>query len=189
MGNRVLSALVLLGLAQAPIAGASHDAPFKAVSVTTDLVRAHTPCSAPNAVHDRVVVLQNACAPGTPLSAYGYGPAGQGKAQIRLVGTGVKMRFELKDVRTSTNLPADGVVFAGRLSIRLTDDGCSSASSCTVETTLGIQIPCAAGRCVAKTVYSDLFLPVGLGGAAEITQIDVLDDAGDRFATQGILLH
>jgi hypothetical protein len=38
-------------------------------------------------------------------------------------------------------------------------------------------------------VYPDVLFVSGLSGAAEVTQIDLLDDAGNRFATQGILLH
>jgi hypothetical protein len=72
--------------------------------------------------------------------------------------------------------------------MRLTDDGCSSAPSCTVETSLAVLIPSREGRCFTNTTYPDWFLPVGLGASAEI-HVDVLDDSATRFATQGILLH
>ena len=183
-----LCVLGLAALVGAP-ARATHDAPSSAKTVKTDLVRAYAECTTPNDVHDLVTVFAFACSPATPLSAYTFGPQGQGKAQVQLASDGIKFRFAVRDVRTAADAAADGVVFKGRVRIRFTDHGCSAAPSCTVETFFSIDVPCAGGTCSASVVYPDVLFVSGLSGAAEVPQIDVLDDAGNRFATQGILLH
>lgn len=183
-----LCALALTGLMVAPVA-ADHDTPRAAKSIKADLVRAYAECAAPNDVHDQVTVFASACSPAAPLSSYRFGPQGQGMAQVRLVPGGIKYRFTVKDVRTAADAPADGVVFRGRLHLRMTDHGCSGAPSCTVETFLTADLPCNAGSCAASLFHADELFVAGLGGAVEVTRIDVLDDAGNRFATQGLLLH
>ena len=124
---------------------------------------------------------------GGAVLEYAFGPAGRGRAQVRRVANGIKLRFDVRDVRTAADAPVDGVEFAGRVYVRLTDDGCSAAPSCTLETFF--RSASRARRGAAKSTCSIplVLLPVGLGGAAEITQIDVLDDTGNRFATAGFL--
>lgn len=173
----------------AVVANASHDVPRKAAAIRVGLVRAHDACTVPNAVHDEVVIFGSACAPAVPLSAYAFGSRGQGKAQVQRVADGIALRFALTDVRTAGDSPVDGVTFAGRVLLRLTDDGCSSAASCTVELFIQIDVPCVNGRCYHSQTYPNAFLPVGLNGSAEVLQVDVLDDAGNRFATNGLLLN
>lgn len=180
-----LAATVVL-LASA--AHADHDLPAQAAKAKVDLVRAYAPCTAPNDVHDQIVVFAQACSPAAPLSPYRFGAGGKGKAQIQRVNTGIKLRFDLRDVRAIDDQPANGVEFSGRLGMRVTDHGCSTAPSCTIETWLQIGVSCSGGRCIGSTLFPVLFLPVGLDGAVEITQVDVLDDAGNRFATAGILM-
>ena len=186
--HRDATALVvaLFVLAALP-AAADHDAPSKARGIDVDLVRAHAACTAPNDIHDRVAVFPSACSPAAPFSSYAFGPAGRGRAQVRRVANGIKLRFDVRDVRTAADAPVDGVEFAGRVYVRLTDDGCSAAPSCTLETFFQVSAPCKAGRCQVNLLYPSVLLAVGLGGAAEITQIDVLDDTGNRFATAGFL--
>lgn len=171
------------------VAIASHDVPRKATSMKVDLVRANAACTTPNAVHDQVVVFASACAPAVPLSGYTFGPDGRGKASLRMNSNGIDMRFALTDVLTDGNLPADGVTFHGRADLRLTDHGCSGHLSCTVETSVSIDVPCVQGRCFGMQTYPYIFLPVGLEGSAEVLRIDVIDDTGDRFATHGLLLE
>lgn len=183
LGVLGVTALVTLPAAAAP------NTPRKAKSIKTDLVRAYAECSAPNDTHDLVTVFAAACAPAVPLSPYAFGPQGQGTAQVQLVGNGIRYRFDVKDVRTAADAPADGVVFTGRVHLRLTDAGCSGSPACTVETFVGIDVPCTAGSCRANVRYPDVLFVAGLGGAVEVTRIDLLDDAGNRFATQGIRLH
>jgi hypothetical protein len=187
--DRVLLLILAMGAAYPMVVNASHDVPHKSAGIRVGLVRAHDPCAVPNAVHDQVVVFSSACAPAVPFSAYTFGPRGQGKVQVRRVGDGIQMRFVLTDVLTVGDDPADNVTFSGRAALRLTDHGCSSAPSCTVETGLSMDIPCVNGRCFASQVYPDLFLPVGLEASAEVLQVDVLDGSDNRFATQGFLLN
>ena len=182
--------LILTALAVHPlVANASHDVPRRAAGIKLGLVRAHQACTVPNAVHDQVVVFNAACAPAAPLSTYSFGPQGQGKALVQTVAGGVELRFALTNVHTAADAPADGVMFAGRVFLRLTDDGCSSAAACTVETSISVDIPCVRGRCFTNSIFPNLILPVGLNGSAEVLGVDVLDDFGDRFATQGLLLN
>ena len=127
--HRDATALVvaLVVLAALP-AAADHDAPSKAGGIDVDLVRAHSACTAPNDIHDRVAVFSSACSPAAPFSTYAFGPAGKGRAQVRRVANGIKLRFDVQDVRTAAgDAPVAGVEFAGRVYVRLTDDGCSAA--------------------------------------------------------------
>lgn len=64
-------------------AAADHDVPLDASLVKVDLVRAYAPCTAPNDVHDQIVVFANACSPAAPLSPYRFGPAGRGRVQVQ----------------------------------------------------------------------------------------------------------
>lgn len=180
-------AAICLAATVAP-AVADHDVPLDATLVKVDLVRAYAPCTAPNDVHDQIVVFAGACSPAAPLSPYRFGPGGRGRVQVQRVGSGIKFRVQLKDVRAIDDQPANGVDFTARIQLRITDDGCSAAPSCTFETFLGVGVPCAAGRCAGTVTYPSLFLPAGLEGGAEITLVDVLDDADNRFATAGIRL-
>lgn len=182
---RVALGAMLCSLIVSP-AAADHDLPAKAKSVKVDLVRAHEACSVPNDTHDHVLVIA-ACSPATAPSSYGFGPAGTGTVQVQRAKNGIKFRFDVKDVRTGAAVPVNGVDFSGRVSMRITDDGCSGAS-CTFETFISVTLPCSGGRCVAKILYPGVFLPLGADAALEITGIDVRDDGGARFATQGILL-
>jgi hypothetical protein len=180
-----------LSILVVPAAEATHNTPARGKTIKTDLVRAYAECTAPNDVHDKVTVWGSACSPAAPLSSYSFGPRGHGQVQIKLLParSGIKYRFDLRDVRTAANAAAGGVVFKGRINMRLTDDGCSAAPSCTLETFKTIDVPCTGGRCVGTVLFPDILFVRGLGGAVEVTRIDVLDDAGNRFATQGILLN
>jgi len=191
MSCRHFAVLLILAVATVhPLAVyASHDVPRKSAGIRVGLVRAYEDCTEPNAVHDQVVVLNSACAPAVAFSPYRFGPQGQATAQVQTVSGGIKMRFALPDVRTVGDTPVSNMTFRGRVSLRVTDHGCSSAPSCTIETFIGIDIPCVRGRCVASHMYPDLFLPTGLEGSAEVLGVDVLDAAGNRFATHGLLLN
>lgn len=185
---RSLCGVALTVLVAAP-AQADPNRPRKAHLIKTDLVRAYAECTTPNDTHDRVTVFAFACSPAVPLSPYNFGPQGGAKAQVQLAKDGIRYRFDVKDVRTAADAPADGALFRGRVHLRFTDQGCTGQPACTVETFVTIDLPCTAGRCRANTFYPDVLFVAGLNGAAEVTRIDVLDDAGNRFATQGIRLN
>ena len=142
---------------------------------------------APNDTHTSTAILP-ACSPATPLSPYAFGPAGRGSAQAERAGFLVKMRFDLRDVRTGLDQPADGVEFTGRVRFRITDEGCSG-ETCTFETFLTVLLPCAGGRCAAKRVSPEAFIPYLTPASAEITGIDVHDALANHFATMGFMLQ
>jgi hypothetical protein len=183
----LLLAVVVGAVVFSPSANASHDRPLRSSGIRVGLVRAYAPCEVPNAVHDQVLVIGNACAPATALSPFKFGPKGQARAQIKTLPDGLQMKFKLVDVRDASDALVD-LTFHGRITIRITDHGCSAATSCTFESAVQIDVPCDNGRCVGSQVYPAAFLPVGLEGSAEVVQVDVTDPNGDRFATTGVLL-
>jgi hypothetical protein len=175
---------VVAQLAAVPIARADVDLPKKTTATKVSLVRAYAPCVTPNDTHTTGAVIA-ACSPAAALSSYSFGSTGKGSAQVQIAGYALKLRFDVTDVRTAGDDPADGVAFSGRAHVRFTDDGCSG-TTCTVETFFSVTLSCEGGRCSGKSTYPEVLLPFRAPVSAEITGIDVYDDLGNRFATMGI---
>ena len=181
----VIAAMVQL--ATVSTVHADVDLPKKTTGAKVSLVRAYAPCVTPNDTHTTGAVIA-ACSPATALSSYTFGPAGKGSAQVQAAGFSMKLRFDVRDVRTAGDVPVAGVDFSGRAHVRFTDDGCSG-NPCTVETFFAVTLACEDGRCSVKSTYPEVLLPFRAPVSAEITGIDVYDDMGNRFAIMGIAMH